>query len=398
MPSARCSAPKSSVRRAPCKLGIAAVLALAAVGCGGSPKPVRHGAPTDDADHSVGDAESLRPPATPEVARAEQSLAAGKGAEAKKALLAETAAHPDDARAFYDLGMAHEALGEVKEAMHAYAKASELAPRFPEPLNNLGVILRASGNVEKALPLFERAVRADPNFIAAEVNLALARTDTGDIAGAKAAYARAVELSPDDAMVRANYGQVLLEAGDTEGARSEFRRVLTDMSTFVVDAPQPTDDRAATYQTIGNGLRRAGDAEGAVQAMESAIAAREHGPTPALLAEYSLAQRGAGDREGAEKSLRSALTLDEKYAIAHYLLGNTLAGNGQFGDAAKHYQRYLELEPTGDQAAAAKERLEVCRQQAAKNPGASAEQSAPVSDAAAPKAPKKKKARKRPKK
>ena len=35
-----------------------------------------------------------------------------------------------------------------------------------------------------------------------------------------------------------------------------------------------------------------------------------------------------------------------------------LAADGKFGEAIPHYQRYLKLEPSGDHAARARERLQ----------------------------------------
>jgi tetratricopeptide (TPR) repeat protein len=60
----------------------------------------------------------------------------------------------------------------------------------------------------------------------------------------------------------------------------------------------------------------------------------------------------------APQTLERALKLDPKYATAHYLMGNMLAGDKAFDKARKHYQDYLKLEPNGEQAARAKERLE----------------------------------------
>jgi tetratricopeptide (TPR) repeat protein len=114
-------------------------------------------------------------------------------------------------------------------------------------------------------------------------------------------------------------------------------------------------DRPALL-AIGNGLRRAGDAQGALAAMQGAVDADKE-VTPALLAELALAQRAADDRKGAIKTLERALELDDKYATAHYLLGNMLAADKAFKEARQHYERYLKLEPKGEHAERAKERL-----------------------------------------
>jgi tetratricopeptide (TPR) repeat protein len=93
--------------------------------------------------------------------------------------------------------------------------------------------------------------------------------------------------------------------------------------------------------------------------MQAAVQAGGEPATPALLSELALAQRAAGKNAEAIATLEKALAIDEKLAIAHYLLGNMLASDQRFPEAAKHYQRYLKLAPDGEQAKQAKERLAV---------------------------------------
>jgi Flp pilus assembly protein TadD len=124
-------------------------------------------------------------------------------------------------------------------------------------------------------------------------------------------------------------------------------------------AREGAGDNRAALVAIGNGLRRAGDAQGALSAMQAA--AQGGDPTPAVLAELALAQRAAGDREAALATLERALALDPRYATAHYLLANMLAGAQRGAEARKHYERYLALEPKGPNAAQARERIEILK-------------------------------------
>jgi tetratricopeptide (TPR) repeat protein len=93
--------------------------------------------------------------------------------------------------------------------------------------------------------------------------------------------------------------------------------------------------------------------------MQAAVAAGGEAPTPALLSELALAQHAAGKRDEAIATIQKVLAQDEKYATAHYLLANMLASDKRFGEAKQHYERYLKLEPRGDQAERARERLAV---------------------------------------
>ena len=105
-----------------------------------------------------------------------------------------------------------------------------------------------------------------------------------------------------------------------------------------------------------------GKPDEAVRALQGAIAAGDGKPTPALLSELALAQNAAGDGAAAKASLQQALTLDEKSASTHYLLGSVLAGDGDLRGAAEHYQRCIALEPRGELAARAKQKLEHIKQ------------------------------------
>jgi tetratricopeptide (TPR) repeat protein len=142
---------------------------------------------------------------------------------------------------------------------------------------------------------------------------------------------------------------LLLQRGDRAAAQHELQQALE----------RAHGDRAALL-AIGNGLRRAGDPEGALRAMQAAVQG-DSDPTPALLSELALAQRAAGQRDAAVLTLEHALERDPRYATAHYILGSMFASDGKRDQAKKHFQRYLELEPRGPQAAQARERLEVLR-------------------------------------
>jgi tetratricopeptide (TPR) repeat protein len=84
-------------------------------------------------------------------------------------------------------------------------------------------------------------------------------------------------------------------------------------------------------------------------------------PCRVSLRQRLLAQRAAGDREAAVATLEGILAREPRYATAHYLLGNKLAGDGAYAEAIRHYRRYLALEPNGPMAARCRERIEAAR-------------------------------------
>lgn len=291
-------------------------------------------------------------PASDEVRRGETQLAAGDVAAAQQTFEAAVARDADDARAHLDLALVLELQNDYAAAEAHYREALRVDPDFVEALNNLGLLLRDRERADEAVPMLQHAVELRADFGEAWLNLALSLQDSGDIRQAIEAYRRAVRLLPQDATARANLGLALLEdeqEGSAAQAAIELRRAL----------PLARGD-VATLLAIGNGLRRAGEAEGAVRAMEMAVEDSEP-PTAALLAELALARRAAGDREGAERDLGRALSLDADFATGHYLLGSLQAARGAYAEAITHFQAYLRLEPSGTYAERVRAHLAAAR-------------------------------------
>jgi Tfp pilus assembly protein PilF len=321
-----------------------AALGLFTLACGGGATQQRPSASAADA--RLAEQSHPAPEASALVRQGEAKLGANDAASAKALFEQALATNQQDARAALDLGIADEALADTAGAEKAYRLALGAQPDFAEAQNNLGVLLRERGELSEAVSLLQRAAASSANSAAAHQNLALAYEDQGNLASAAAEYARALEIEPADAMTRSNYGLLLLKQQQREAAVRELSKAMQD-----------AQGKRAALLAIGNGLRRAGAADGALRAMEAAVAAPGEPATPALLSELALAQRAADKRTDAVATLEKALALDEKYATAHYLLANMLAADQRFADAKKHYERYLKLAPTGDQADRAKERL-----------------------------------------
>jgi protein O-GlcNAc transferase len=334
------------MRGAASPLAHVALAALLAAGCGAETAQTTRPTPAPQRA-STGPARVVPQPSAlvqQGEARLQQGDAAGARTLFERAILKQ----PGDSRAQLDLGIASELTGDLPAAEVAYRKALDIQPDMAEALNNLGVLLRDRAALDDAIALLRRATQHNPGSAAAHMNLALALEDHGDLALAEREYREALRIAPA-ALTQANLGLLLLRRGDESAARRELREALS----------RAQGDHTALL-AIGNGLRRAGDPKGALQAMQAAISAQS-APTPAMLAELALAQRAAGERAEAVMTLERVLDSDPRYAMAHYILGSMLASDGARERARKHLQRYLELEPQGPQAAQARERLRMLR-------------------------------------
>ncbi len=290
------------------------------------------------------------PQASDDVSRGESMLAAGDAAGAEALFRAAIEADASDVRAHLDLGLSLEMQERLDEAEQAYRGAIAVDAEFAEALNNLGVLLRDTDRAEAALEVLGRAVRARPGFASAQLNYGLVLEELGRADEAMVAYRRVIEIAPREPTARIQLGLLQIASGDRDGALLTLRH-----------AASAAQGSRVMLSALGNGLRRAGDPAMAVQVLTAAIEADEAPAPSPVVAELALAQFAAGHREAAERTLTELLTERADYADGHYLLANMLAARQAFPQAARHYQRYLRLEPNGPQAAQARGRLEHVR-------------------------------------
>ena len=186
-------------------------------------------------------------------------------------------------------------------AAPAAAKADPAVAAYNE-----GAQLANSGDYAGAIAKFEEAVTAKPDLTAAW--LALAKT-----ALREKKYPRAIEAA-----------NKALEVDDSD----------TDMWTVLVASYQATGDKA-----------KAAEAQKKLPANASTL--------------FNEAARliNANKDAEAEPLLKQAIAVDANMAQAHYELGMVYARSGKTAEAKASLQKYLELSPTGKDAATAKEML-----------------------------------------
>ena len=291
-----------------------------------------------------------RPAATPDVLRGERLLVNGRVEEARRVFEQAIADDADDARAWLDLGLAHEAEEDTASARRAYRRATEIDPRFAEAFNNLGVLLREQGDLDDATAALERAVALDPDLPAARFNLGLAYEDRGRLEDAEREYLAVIDQLPGDPVPKINLAMMYLAMDRKDDAADQLRRAR----------PLVRDDVLLSI-AVGEGLRRAEAPDEAVVVLRSALAlSGEPAPTD-LLAELALAHYAAGDLDAAEQTMRRAVDQNERDPALQYAYGSILAKQGQVGRAKAHLRRALKLDPDGPYAERARKRLETLR-------------------------------------
>jgi tetratricopeptide (TPR) repeat protein len=167
---------------------------------------------------------------------AESPKAAGAGtvaspAEALSAAQARVAEKPDDADAWFRLGLAWQGTGGGLEAADsartAYDQSIALAPRRADALVNRGLALEELNRHAEAEASYRSATEAAPDDAVPWVNLgALLYFHYKRTYDAKTALVKALELDPENADAHFNLGVLFADASLFSEARVEWEKVL----------------------------------------------------------------------------------------------------------------------------------------------------------------------------
>jgi tetratricopeptide (TPR) repeat protein len=104
---------------------------------------------------------------------------------------------PDDPKAYFNLGLAQEGLGEDEAALAAFRKATELNPVYGGAYYNLGTLLIKRKEYRAALEPLSEAVRLSPERSDPRYNLAVALAHLGETRQALDSLREALKLRPD---------------------------------------------------------------------------------------------------------------------------------------------------------------------------------------------------------
>jgi tetratricopeptide (TPR) repeat protein len=196
---------------------------------------------------------------------------------------------PDNAPAYFQLGMAQAATGSNKLAIASFEQATKLNPEFAEAYNALGLALTDQEVTEISPANVFKAVNDDHGGKSNEQN---------NWQKASECFSNAIKLNPNYQQARLNLGNVLADAGKNKEAISVYKELLR---------LNPTN----------------------------------------VNAHYNLATAFAGDnrKEEAAQEFIATLKLNPRHAMAHNNLGSLLLEKGEANDALAHFNSAMEIEP-----------------------------------------------------
>lgn len=166
------------------------------------------------------------------------------------------ATDPNDARAWYDLGLA-------KSDAAALTKATELDPDLAEGWNALGSVQAESGDSADAEKNFRKALQIDPGSADAHANIANLLAAKNDLLQAMWHFERAVRFAPGNALYRFNYAVAFAK-------QSQFRQAEAQTEAAIQLKP----DFAEAHDLLGGLYENGGSRDKAIAEYREAVRIR----------------------------------------------------------------------------------------------------------------------------
>ncbi|HVC63019.1 MAG TPA: tetratricopeptide repeat protein [Acetobacteraceae bacterium] len=135
---------------------------------------------------------------------------------------------PEDWPAFYDRGIAYEAMHEQRKAEADFRQALQLSPDQPYVLNYLGYFwANKDERLAEAQRMIQTAAEREPDDGAITDSLGWVMLREGHVGEAVQLLERAVELEPEDPTINGHLGDAYAAAGRALEAKYQWQRALT---------------------------------------------------------------------------------------------------------------------------------------------------------------------------
>lgn len=228
--------------------------------------------------------------------------------------------------------LAHHNAGRLAEAEDLYRRAIIDNPDNANAWYLLGLALRQGGRNDEALAALDAAIRIAPSAVEPRFNRAVTALALGRRDEAETGLRQATAIKPDFVEGRALLGQVLLDQGAFAAAAAELEAAL---------ATQPDHKGAAINH--GLALQRAGRNVEAIEAFRKACRlAPDNGDVHRCLAGLLTDQGGGAE---AARIAEKATALAPRNEVAWYVLGAASESITDLDQAAEAYGRAIDIVP-----------------------------------------------------
>jgi len=260
------------------------------------------------------------------------------------------AREPNNAMAYYNLGVVKDDQYLLQEARSNYRQAIALKPDYVKAYSNLGCVLVKLDKLEEAIEVFRQAIALSPNWATLHNNLGQALQAQGKVGDALSAYIEAIALQPDIILAHYNAGKVWQSQGQHESAGRCFEKVI-----------ELAPDNASAYSDWGYSLMAEAKIDAAMACFQKAISLQ---PTFVeaycdrvfqTLHESSVEGKEIDELEQAKiactrflQALQRQSNTPEVYAHlweTYVHLGNVLFEYGEYKQAEFYYHKALQVKP-----------------------------------------------------
>lgn len=222
--------------------------------------------------------------------------------------------------------------GRIDAAIAKVHQALAADPEIVEAHTILGNLYRKAKRQDDAIGAYRQALALDPENQSAALDLAIAYKDGGRLDDAEAGFQRVLQLDPRSTRARWQLADIWMQRGDFARARTaldEALREKVDRPTFLTKLGE-CDIELKRYDEAERELREAlaGKSDESMAHYDLALVAEaRHDPARAI-AEY-----------------QSELTHNPSAYRAHFNLAKLLAESGQRGEALRHLEQAVAVNP-----------------------------------------------------
>jgi tetratricopeptide (TPR) repeat protein len=243
----------------------------------------------------------------------------------------------DNDFAHFNLGIALKRAGRPDDAATHFAEAVRIRPSYVNAHIYLGLIEYERGKYEEATRHYGDALdyaAGHPNHGDAENNLGAALAAMGKNEEAASHYAKALELRPGDADTQYNLANTMMAMNKVEEALAHYREMLR------INPNHP-------YAHIARDRLQAANAPGRQAAPPSPPTANTSAKPQTADEAFELGNTLAQEKKYAEAAARyeEALRLKPDKIDARINLGNALAAQGKLREAIARYREVLSRQP-----------------------------------------------------
>lgn len=277
----------------------------------------RASAPDDDVELAVAHATALRH--------------AGRFDEAVELLEATRRRFGPQPALLREMAEAHATLGNVPEALAAFAAAAEAGPPDGASLLRWSRVARRAGAFDDAIESARRAVAHEPGSAEAHAALAEAHRAAGEPEAALAPAAAAARLAPADPGLRLAHARIAADLG-------RYDEAIAAIEEGIADCPET----AALHHALGQVYAARGWHAEAQAAYAHAAMLEPDSPVYLRAQARQLAE---ADEARAIEVMRAAVAAAPDDAESAFDLGRLLARTGDDEGALVHFQRAVGRVP-----------------------------------------------------